>query len=519
MKQTFNILFVLLLCLPTLMFAQNNGNQKEVCGTDFTPEMESRLLRNIAAAKQLGLPAESRVITYVGINFHLVGNNDGSSRASVDGVLEALCVLNQRYADQEIQFFIKNLLEMNSTVVNSHSNTQTSQFQMSLRKNANNNGVNIFVCNSVNTSSVTSGTVLGYYSPSYDLIAIRANQMNTTSTTLTHEMGHFLSLPHPFNGWEGVEYHTTDNPSGAPYTSSNLPPASLNGNLVELANGNNCSNAGDYFCDTEPDYNLGFLGGNNCNYSQGAVDPSGAAINPDESLYMSYFNDNCQNKFSDEQKAAIAADLADFSRNYIKSTPANTADVTTPVALVSPANNGTTFNFDEVYLDWDDVPGANTYFVQIARNQSFSLLVEETVVTNSLYTTGSLSANTNYYWRVKAYNEVSVCNPFSATRKFTTSSFPVSTDKQFDVTTIKLQPNLANEGQVVNLNITTERKIDATIRIINVNGQVMKNVANINFQAGTHVHQIETAGLAPGVYIVNLRTDLGQVNERLVITK
>lgn len=513
MKQTFNILVVLMLCLPIFVTAQNNGNngQKEACGTEFTPDMEARLLRNIATAKRLGLPAASRTTTYVALNIHLVANNDGSQTISPGKIFEAICALNQNYEPQDIQFYIQNFFELNNSVVNSHSNTQAAQFQMSIRKNANNNGINIFVCSSVNTNSVTSGITLGYYSPSYDLIAIRKNQMNSTSTTLTHEIGHFLSLPHPFNGWDGTDYAPT-------YSASNPPPASINGVLVELADGSNCATAGDYFCDTEPDYNLGFYGGNNCNYTGGAVDPTGAVIDPDETLYMSYFDDNCQNQFTAEQQGAIAADLATFSRNYVRSTPSTTTEITAATTLTSPSNGATTPFWDEVYLNWDDVADANQYFVQIARNQSFSLIVEEAIVTNSVYASTVLSSGTNYYWRVKAYNEVSNCNAYSSTRQFTTSSFTTDTEEAFDITSIKLQPNVTSAGQLINLNIQTEEKIDATIRIVNVNGQVMKNIDNVTFQAGTHIHKIETAGLAPGVYIVNLQTPQGQINERLMIT-
>jgi hypothetical protein len=518
MKQTFNILAFLLLCLPTFISAQSN-RQTERCGTEFTPDMEARLLQNIATAKALNLNGTSRTTTYVPIKFHLVAETDGTGRAQKNKVYIALCALNQRYADQNVVFYLAGIYDLNNSSLYSHSNVQAAQFQMSLRKNQHFNAVNVFVCNSVSLPSSGGGLTLGYYTPAYDVIAIRADQLNSTSTTLTHEMGHFFSLPHPFNGWEGQEYHTANNPSGAPYGAGNLPPTVMGGESVELANGTNCTGAGDYFCDTEPDYNLGFLGGNNCTYTSGAVDPNGEAINPDETLYMSYFDDNCTNKFTNDQKAAIAADMQQNSRNYLfNSSPSSTTEITAAATLSAPANNSTTPFWDEVYLNWDDVPGANQYFVQIGRNQSFSILVEEAVVSNSLYLSQTLLAGTVYYWRVKAYNEVSICNDYSAVYKFTTSSFTTDTKQALTATSIQLQPNFTSEGQSVNLNIKTDKKIEATIRIVNMSGQVMKAVENATFQAGTHIHEIQTQGLAPGVYILNLQTEEGQINERLMIT-
>lgn len=516
MKQTFNILVVLLLCLPTFISAQNNEpvkTQKEECGTDFTPAMEARLLQNIETAKRLNLSAGSRTTTYIKVKFHLLANDNGTGRVSKGKAFNAICALNQNYADQDIVFYIAGIYDWNNSIVNSHSNVQAAQFQMSIRKNQNNDAINVFVCSSVNTNSGTGGITLGYYSPQYDILVLRSNQVNSTSTTFTHEAGHFLSLPHPFNGWEGVDY-------AANYSAANPPPASVGGNLVELADGSNCATSGDYFCDTEPDYNLGWYGGNNCTYSDGAVDPTGAVIDPDETLYMSYFDDNCQNKFSGEQKAAIAGDLASFGRNYIKGTPVSTTVLASAASLTAPGNNTTTQYFDEVYLNWDDVPGATQYYIEINRSSQFSsqLMVNELLVTNSDLVLSDLTAGTKYYWRVKAFNEVSSCNSFSSVRSFTTSSFPVSTNQLLSTTAISLRPNVTAEGQVVSLNIQTEEKIDATIRIVNVNGQVMKNIENVTFQAGTHIHEIETAGLAPGVYIVNMQTANGQINERLMIT-
>jgi hypothetical protein len=519
MKQTFKILVFLLLCLPTFISAQSSGN--EPCGTEFTPEMKTRLLQNIATAKALNLPSANRTTTYVPIKFHLVAESDGTGRVKKSRIYTALCALNQRYADQDVVFYLAGMYDLNNSTLYNHTSASAAQFQMSLRKNQHFNAVNIFVCNSVSLGSSSGGLTLGYYSPTYDIIAIRADQMNSSSTTLTHELGHFFSLPHPFNGWEGQEYHTNNNPSGAPYGVGNLPPSSMGGELVELENGTNCTNSGDYFCDTEPDYNLGFLGGNNCTYSSGAVDPNGAAINPDETLYMSYFNDNCTNKFSNDQKAAIAGDFQHPSRNYLFiNSPSTTTEVTATANLSAPANNSTTPFWDEVYLVWDDMPGANQYFVQVSRSQTFpeNLIVEEVIVSNAVYNVQTLNAGTTYYWRVKAYNEVSACTGYSAVRKFSTSSFTVDTKQALTTASIQLQPNFTNEGQTVNLNIQADKKIDATIRIVNMAGQVMHNTENVTFQAGTHIHRIKTQGLAPGVYIVNFQTAQGQVNERLIIT-
>lgn len=57
-------------------------------------------------------------------------------------------------------------------------------------------------------------------------------------------------------------------------------------------------------------------------------------------------------------------------------------------------------------LDWNDVPGASTYRVQVATDAGFGNLVLNQVQTISQYqiTTAILQSNTWYYWRVNATN-------------------------------------------------------------------------------------------------------------------
>jgi hypothetical protein len=509
MKKILNTLIVLMLFSQTISFAQENGT----CGTVFDEASKARLLDNIATAKRLGLTGSSRTTTYVAVKIHLVANSDGTSGVDRSRALDMLCHLNENYADQNIVFYLVDMYEMNNTTVNSHSNPTTAQFQMSVRKNQHNNAINIFLCNNLVSSGGTPGTLLGYYTPQYDFLVIRHNQVNGTSQTLTHEAGHFLSLPHPFVGWEGTDYNAT-------YSASNPPPTVLNGSIVELANGSNCSTAGDFFCDTPADYNMGF-GFSGCNYNGGAVDPTGALINPDETLYMSYFSDNCQSRFSDDQKAAVAADLASFSRNYVRNgTPASTAEIVGTASAIAPQGGVTTAFHDEVYLNWTPVSNATRYLLQVARSPNFSssLIVEETFVTAPPFVVTSLNPGTTYHWRVKPITPVDMCAPFSTATSFTTSSFTTNTNNIVETTAIELQPNFASEGQLVNLNVKTTENIEATIRIVNMAGQVMQNVERVNFPAGASIHAIPTNGLTSGVYIVNLQTAKGQVNERLVIT-
>ena len=513
MKQ---LIYILLLFLVPLS-AQSQVSF-DVCGTKTTKADMQRLIANKLAASKINYH-KSGAITWVPMKFHLVADNNGSGRIDQSRVFDVICNLNADYLDQDIQFYISGDFNLiNNTVIYNHT-TSGAGTQMQIRKA--NNALNVFIGNSAGASS-GGGVTLGYYSGFRDLIFAVKSTMTATNNTLTHEVGHFFSIPHVFYGWEETDYE--DNYYNNDNTSLPNPPNTLNyaGQTihVEKADGSNCATAADLFCDTPADYNLG-LGWpqGNCNYNNGAVDPTGAAIDPDESNYMCYFNAiNCINSFTAEQKAAIAADLASGSRTFLRQNPPTaTTEVTAMTTLVEPINNQPAIYYDNVLLKWTAVPNATHYFVQVSRFSSFAVLQDEFITTSTQATLTNLLSAKKYYWRVKAYNEISPCTNMTAHEDFTTSNITVKTKNIQGLNNISLRPNVISNNQTANLVIDTEKNFETTIRIFGMNGQVM-NEENVNIQSGLTNHQLNTQNLSAGLYIVSLEIEGKRVNRKLVIS-
>ncbi|MTE26072.1 M43 family zinc metalloprotease [Winogradskyella ouciana] len=93
-------------------------------------------------------------------------------------------------------------------------------------------------------------------------------------TVLVHEIGHWFNLLHT---------HEVDRTS------------------LENINGDNCSTAGDYCCDTPADPGLNSTVVKNCIYTGAATDSSNNSYNPDPTNFMSYAPSLCKNVFSDDQ--------------------------------------------------------------------------------------------------------------------------------------------------------------------------------------------------------------------------
>jgi len=87
---------------------------------------------------------------------------------------------------------------------------------------------------------------------------------------------------------------------------------------VEKIDGSNCTFAADGFCDTKPDYIASRW---NCDENSNGfteqTDPNGEKFYSDGSLFMSYALDNCSNRFTEDQIAAMRANLIDEKPSYL----------------------------------------------------------------------------------------------------------------------------------------------------------------------------------------------------------
>ena len=295
---------------------------------------------------------ESTVFT-IPVVVHIIYDN-ASDNITDKQVKNAIEVLNEDYrrlnpdtsdtratflnvaADCEIEFKLAKLDP------NGNCHTGITRTQSALSVNANNNVkglkswprnkyVNIWVVRSIDLGNSGQGTVLGYaYKPSpgqsttYDGIVIRHDRMGRIGTsasrgrTLTHEMGHYLGLDHPFKGgcFQG------DN-------CSDTPPV----------------NEASYGCD----FTANTCANDNPNL-------------PDQiENYMDYADDVCVNMFTDDQRIIMRSVLnASALRGYLVSASNATATGIDPQAVLPCAPqanfkanqtvicNGTTVQFTDM---------------------------------------------------------------------------------------------------------------------------------------------------------------------------
>jgi len=134
-----------------------------------------------------------------------------------------------------------------------------------------------------------------------------------------------------------------------------------------------------------------------------------------ENNYMGYFGNCATYAFTQDQMDIINADLNNADRNYLDNTfvPIATEINTPSDLLISPASAATVPYYNNVLLEWQAVPGATHYLIDIDIISTFGTQYAQTFIetsTSKLITT--LAANKTYYWRVKPFNYLVGCEAF-----------------------------------------------------------------------------------------------------------
>ena len=500
--------FLPLLFLAAQMFAQQNQ-----CGTTFNDQLmtRDRLKANIAYAEKNGFP--ENVVTYVPVFFHLAAATDGTGRGKMQDIFNALCTINNDYAEHDIQFYLSphpTLGLVDATINNDNVfDNQTNTFLMNFKRH--NNALNYYVVGNAQSGNQQPGTTLAYYTSLRDWIVINKTYTAYGDNTIAHETGHFFSLAHTFLGWESDAQDSANEPpcfeSGDPGWPC-APAISPGGTPTEKADGSNCSTAADMICDTPPDYNFGYCANSCVAYTGGAKDPNCLAVDPMENNFMSYYSGCADFDFTQGQINAVKADILSSERNYLDNNfvPAATSITTPANLLVSPAESEVLQDDDTAVLTWNAVPGATYYYVEVDRVSTYSsALGQSHVVSNatSLTVTG-LTANKKYYWRVRPFNEYYVC----ATPKQRTFNTGVTSgvDQIESVNDWSLVPNPVAGEQQVQLNINTSTTLEVNINMLDATGRMVYNQNSVQLNAGNSNIQLSTAGLSTGIYFVQLQS-------------
>lgn len=515
MKKNLLLLILNCLCLPFLQAqVEQDAQQLTPCGT---LDHKSTWLKKYQAAPDT-YAKNFGTILYVPMTLHVLGDNDGGGYFSMTNTLNAFCELNEQMAESEIQFFLAGDINyINNTDWYDHA-TVLEGAAMMFENN---------VANTLNTYIVSDPAGNCGYNLPYAGIALAKSCATSGNRTWAHEVGHNLSLPHPFLGWEGGIGHDGTMPANfnepAPTTvvydytyfqdTLIIDTMIIDTAYVEYVDGRNCDIAADGFCDTSPDY---IAQGWSCNGNDVSPlqqkDPDGVSFRSDGTLIMSYSDDNCQIRFSPEQIAAMRANLIDEKPELIsQETPQE--QIVEEIVPQVPLDDEIA-QFDNAYFEWTTVADAEQYLVQISRLPSFSIKDEYVVDANSLIV-DNLEADKTYYWRVRGFNHYSFCADFTDNIRFEAAMISDISDVT-DLSHLSLRPNLMSAGQAVTLSIHAEQALHLDVKVYEVSGKMLFQY-QVQTGVGSQDIALPTEGLLRGLYFVNVEVEGAKIVRKLVV--
>ena len=483
MKKIFLLLFLL---QNILLWAQNDP----FCGTKAE---KSEWLKKYQKNPQK-FESRGNEMLYVPMTIHLVGNDDGGGFYNLGTFLDDLCILNKDFEQANIQFFLNELPRyVKSTKWNNHKTFDE--------------GVDMFGQNMTNT--VNSYFVAdpagncGYDWPGTG-IALSKGCMGKYNHTWAHEMGHELSLPHTFYGWEGALY---SDKNGAPFQVNGL-------DVEELGDTVNCNNVADGFCDTPPDYfsNRWTCAADKKSFNM-IKDPNGKQFKIRGDFFMSYSNGDCMTTFSGEQIAAMRANLLDAKKDFLE--PANPYKPLIGFAKPLFPKDSSIFTSRKVNFNWTAAKNVSGYFLEVSRtsnfdSKDFSAVVKDTNITLDL-------DYKKYFWRVKAFNLGFSCTN-DAIKKGVFRVVELSSEN--DVLTLNeflLFPNPTTNEQNINLQFDADFSENAILEITDLSAKVLK-INKIQINNGFNKFEIETP-LSNGFYILNIKTKKGIKQEKIIVSQ
>ena len=484
--------------------------QAQQCG--MTPQMSEEMLqrtrKNIETLRMH--PAQQRDLIYLPITFHVVNREDGLDTLSTDKILNQLCQINNIYYP-DFQFYIKAIDKIvNSSIYYEHYNTT---FLMS--SYIDSSSINVWITENAAIDASSFPTPAGYYSPQNNWIVMDKDYIDMGETSLPHELGHLLGLPHTSGGcasWVLGNYIWENN--------SQIPDSITLGCALELQDGSNCETAGDLICDTPPDYNFGF-GWPDCNFTLSIADQHGEIVHPmEENLMGSFIANNC---VADD--FTLTPMQIDLIHVYLDELPpfATTTDeplIGTPNPI-SPEEGEVTETYDNLYFEWEAVQGATKYILEIGISSSLNTSLpyasfEITGTNSAIISADFITANKKYYWRVRAFNQLHTCMTNAQISSFRTgiiSNAPNITEVEY----LGILPNPIKNNDLITIKAISSNTFEANIQLFDVKGCQIGQTLQYDFPLGQTQIQLPYQTLQSGLYFLKITNAHQQITKKVMV--
>lgn len=169
-----------------------------------------------------------------------------------------------------------------------------------------------------------------------------------------------------------------------------------------------------------------------------------------------------------------------------------TLEILATPSLTSPINNANQQVYNNLMLDWEDVPLADGYEIEYAIDEYFLINPQHEVNVVSYFIVSSLNPLTSYYWRVRAIADTMYHSEWSYVWNFSTRELIGIQESELNDFNV-----FPNPTQGV-LTIQSEAAI-GLIQLITPDGKLLEE--NECFESE---FRLDLSGCAPGVYFLRM---------------
>lgn len=492
--------FLLLGCVLKPAGAQQHQLPFEECGTGDAPHYIAKWLQSINHNE---VNFENNDTTWMAAQLFLIHHPNGNIGILIDSLMKTFEVLNRRFAPAKMQFYLAGAPRFIANADWS-SPPNKQMFENVIDSFNLPRVVNIYFTN------LGGQGLCGYaYYPNSGpgqtirrgaaVMSYACSQPN--SGTLAHELGHFFSLPHPFQG-------TSGNPQSA---TAERVTRDFQEVLPRLAA--NCNSTGDFFCDTPADpYGNRWQ----CVSNPATFDINGDRFYADSTLIMSYAANTCRDVFSQQQMNAmnLTIETQAASRGYLTAFPKpNLTAITTLPEPTIPANGETGLHPNFIHLHWTAVSSAEWYHVTIRRSNLPNTLTFDTLVSGSSMSiyNNKLLPNTSYQWAVRPANRIDYMPKSFNWQTFITGQPTAASLKEYQADEQAFYPNPVSKQSILKLINPIEAPV--TVLVSNLQG---KTVLKLELEPGDHGLALD-GRLNAGTYIFKFVNSNKQQTQRIVV--
>jgi len=442
---------------------------------------------------------------YIAMTIHVVGTDEGKEYIGGNVILDALCALNEKYAATGLQFFVKGDIQyINNSILFDHDKTTFPQIPNLFSRYNVPETVNVYF-----VRDPMDACGYNYMPGGKSMAVVLSNDCtNGRDANWAHEMGHYLSLPHTFYGWE---MENVDPSKPAPH-ETNM------GIEVEMANGSNCSLAGDGFCDTPSDYLSGRW---ECD-SKGIsvikqMDPDGNYFCSDGSLIMSYSLGICANRFSPSQVGAMHSYLGEaLPHHFMPTAPCSNIEPVGDI-LQFPGNKVVVSSYNRrIMFQWNHAENASGYLLEVSLLANFGTVVYRGITRDTSVEVANLSSTRPYYWRIRPFNAMFACKSYSTSRSFTINQSTTALPLLETVHELALFPNPIQPGEPIRLRFEADENMALNAVLVNALGEVVHQ-QKIQTSIGSNDYLIKPNLLPVGLYHLWLRGEKGAISRKVIV--